>query len=146
MEEKARQNFKYLTEKWFWVVGIMLGGSDQVSKLVSRNLGVGQENTGGVLGLLPEFGWAAAAGIILVGILWMIGKEKKWWVKVGWAIVWWAGVSNLVDRVVGGAVWDFIYYPGINVVGNVADVWLGVGLVIVVGAEYWQNRGKRVEG
>ncbi len=114
---------------------------DQVSKLVARGLGKAQLNMGGVLGVLEGSHWILLMGVALGLIFWVRRKRKLSKSEgLGLDIILASGVSNLLDRVVWGGVWDFIYYPILNVVGNVADVLLGVGVIILLVCELKPNK------
>lgn len=61
-------------------------------------------------------------------LLYLIAQPKRpWWLVLLVA----GGLSNAFDRIVWGAVVDFIHYP-FEIVGNVADLYLFFGLVGLV--------------
>jgi len=99
--------------------------TDRLTKAFTMSKGWGQWNRGGVLGTGETWWWE---GLMVMTLIWLWfymskGKasDRKAW---GWGLVLGAGISNLIDRLVWGGVWDFIYYPFVDVVGNVADVLL----------------------
>lgn len=67
--------------------------------------------------------------VVSVGLLlYLIAQPKRgWWLVLLVA----GGLSNALDRIVWGAVVDFIHYP-FDIVGNVADVYIFFGLVGLV--------------
>ena len=81
--------------------------------------------------------WNQRGGFgLLVGVWLYIVYE---WIKEGQGIKKWAkgfivagGLSNLIDRVVFGAVRDFIYYPVVSIYGNIADIFLVLGVLILI--------------
>jgi|GEM_PF-3092486 len=64
--------------------------------------------------------------VVSVGLLLYLTLQPKreWWLMLLVA----GGLSNALDRIVWGAVVDFIHYP-FDFVGNVADVYIFFGLV-----------------
>ena len=67
--------------------------------------------------------------VVSVGLLLYLTLQPKrgWWLMLLVA----GGLSNALDRIVWGAVVDFIHYP-FDFVGNVADVYIFFGLVGLV--------------
>lgn len=90
-------------------------------------------NYGGVFGLFPGKWW----GIVLI-FLWLLlvweflrqAQDGVRWLGMGLLVV--GGLGNLIDRLLLGGVRDFIYYPGFNFYGNVADILLGVGVGVLM--------------
>lgn len=119
-------------------VGVGVVGLDQVTKLWARGLGRATLNRGGVLGVLPGTWWVVLMVGVLCGVVWMWRKSLYEVEQVGLMIVFWAGLSNLVDRLVWTGVWDFIDYRMLRVSGNVADILLGVGVGVLV---LWPREG-----
>ena len=110
---------------------------DQVFKAWLMQSGRGVLNQGGVWGLLPGYGWVVVTGMVwLLLVYYYLRASGKY--RWGWGLIVGAGLTNLIDRLMFGAVRDFIYYPILNVYGNIADIILGVG----VGGIIWQWRHK----
>lgn len=104
---------------------------DQLTKAWARHLSIGQLNTGGMWGVFPGAWWSLMSFLVLVlitGYLFVTLPTKN---NHGWLIILAAGLSNYLDRLFFGGVWDFIYYPVLNVVGNLADVMIGLGIILV---------------
>jgi len=110
---------------------------DQTTKAYFRQADLAQLNTGGILGLGGQWQWGLLVTIILV----IVSLQLRHWSqlsyleKVSWAVIVVSGLSNLVDRILFGGVWDWIVYPVVNVVGNIADIFLGVGGLLLVFSE-----------
>lgn len=124
----------------------LLGGLvillDQVSKVIFVSKAV---NTGGAFGIGKDWAWISLSLIVLVVLGWVLAKSERVMERYGLVIILASGLSNLIDRVILGGVRDFIYWPVLNVYGNVADLLLTVG-VIVVCAEYLVlSRSSRVK-
>lgn len=118
---------------------------DQLSKILVRQKGLAELNLGGALGLFPAGAWVWISMAVLVGMVGVVVSRKMEMVeRAGWLIIISAGVSNLGDRLIWGGVWDWIRYPRVNVMGNLADVLLGVGVVVVVlGGEVNKRRAQK---
>jgi lipoprotein signal peptidase len=69
-------------------------------------------------------------------LLYLMMKTNHFWEYVGLVLIVSSGFSNLIDRLfLDGGVRDFIYWPILNVYGNMADLLLVIGMGIV-GVEY----------
>jgi len=108
---------------------------DQLTKWNSQMRDSVVLNHGGIFGIFPSVWWGVA--LLLVWLLvfkyWILFKGKlvtRW--ALGLIMV--GGLGNIIDRVLFGAVRDFIYYPWFGFYGNVADILLviGVGMTIVI--------------
>jgi signal peptidase II len=106
---------------------------DQLSKLVAGEWGRVVINRGGVWGLFPGNWWLIIVSLIWIGLAWYCIKWKQ--TSVGMGLILAGGLSNLLDRVIWGYVRDFIFYPGIGVYGNIADIILLIGVVWI----FWQK-------
>ena len=126
------------------VIAISIASIDQLTKYAARSQGIAQLNQGGVLGLSPAWNWEMLSLIVLIGLSIYLATKTKLnpGEKLGWVIILASGYSNLVDRLFYSGVWDWIYYPVIRVVGNLADILLGVGIVVVVWAGLSQTKKK----
>jgi lipoprotein signal peptidase len=90
-------------------------------------------NQGGIWGVLPGSFWTWLIGGLWLLLAWFYFSRKhrmNEWLALG--LITAAGLSNLIDRLVFGSVRDFIYYPGIGVYGNIADIILGIGVVWLI--------------
>ena len=108
----------------------MVVGSDRLGKWWAQTREMALVNRGGVLGVLPGWWWSVIVVGVSLGLVWLLPKLGKG--RLGVAVVAAAGLSNGVDRIVYGGVVDFIHYPRLGVVGNIADIWLMVGVIIIV--------------
>ena len=118
------------------VPAVVVVVSDQVSKWYMRGNGQAILNQTGVLGWGSNLAWVGL-GFLVLGWMWWKGRvEAGKWFQMGLWVIMAAGVSNLMDRLWWGGVWDFIHYPQLGVIGNVADIWLGVGVIIVISSKF----------
>jgi len=124
----------------------LLGGLivllDQVSKVIFVSEHI---NTGGVFGIGKDWTWILFSLMALVVLGWVLVKSEKVVERYGLVIILASGLSNLIDRVVLGGVRDFIFWPILNVYGNVADLLLMIGVVVVCVEYLVLSRGSRVK-
>lgn len=107
--------------------------TDQLTKFVAREYFWAQLNQGGVFGVAQGFQWSLLVAVAILGMCWYVFRKDLNQIElIGWSIVLSAGSSNLLDRMIWSGVWDWIVYPVVNVVGNLADVYLAVGFVVIV--------------
>lgn len=110
--------------------------ADQVLKMLYRPMGLAELNSGGVLGGFKEWrGWLIIGLAVLVGLMLMMLKKRfTYGETVGLMFIFFSGLSNLIDRIFWGGVWDYICYPLVNICGNLADIglWFGVGIIFWV--------------
>lgn len=127
-----------MAKKYIYLgTGVLVLLLDQVTKYFTRTQNFGQWNTGGILGLGGSWNWILLVVPILLFLIWQL---KNWQhlnhlEKIGWSIIIFSGVSNLLDRIFFSAVWDWIVYPVINVVANLADATLALGVLLILVAE-----------
>lgn len=123
-------------------VGGGVWASDRLTKVMAGSWGWSQLNQGGVLGIGRGISWQVVmiVAIVGLGVYWLRVRERERGVLV---IIMAAGLANLCDRWWYGGVWDWIHYPVIGVVGNLADVWLVVGVIILLG---YNLKGKSNNG
>lgn len=124
----------------------LLGGLvlllDQVSKAVFISNHI---NTGGVFGIGKDWAWVIFSLIALMVLGWVLLKSEKVIERYGLVMILASGLSNLIDRIFLGGVRDFIYWPILNVYGNVADLLLTIGVVVVCMEYLVLSRGSRVK-
>lgn len=121
-----------------WLVFIAVIFADQASKSWAQNRQIDSLNFGGVFGIFPGFWWQGVIIIILVYVLIETVKSKNWPEKLGLSLIAAAGLSNLIDRLQFNGVRDFIYWPGLNIRGNLADAVLVIGVIIAL-VSYQRN-------
>lgn len=80
-------------------------------------------------------------GLLCFSVFWR--KEGSSLARIGWLLVIAGGLGNLFDRVAYGCVVDFIRI-GPFPVFNLADVFLSVGVLIVL-LQWWQDNAKNRE-
>lgn len=125
---------------------LMLGGGFLVDRIVKVWVMRGDgfvPNYGGVFGIGTDWEWIWVLVLIwlIMVIKWFKLKGLSWW---GMGIVLAGGGSNLIDRISFGFVADYICYPWINLCGNLADIMLLLG-VILIGVEVVRCRlGKEI--
>jgi lipoprotein signal peptidase len=124
-------------QRWQWVTFSLLILSDQLSKWWVSQAGLVTYNQGVSFGLfnqLPTF-WLTLVLLVVAGL-------AAWWWYRAWPeaklanVLFWGGaVSNLFDRLLFGAVRDFLpilIIPGTK--NNLADWYITIGLGLLL----WQ--------
>jgi signal peptidase II len=71
--------------------------------------------------LLPAFAYLA--------YLWI--REKNTNQSIGLTLLIAGGAGNIIDRLIWGGVIDFIYYPVLEMRGNVADIYLALAVMVI---------------
>ncbi len=98
-------------------------------------------NTGISYGLLADHSQLVRVGLITLSLL-IIGfllflayREPHPWLRFAYALIIGGALGNVIDRVIHGAVVDFISLHGFGYywyVFNIADIWITMGGVVVV--------------
>lgn len=126
-----------------WWIEISLRMHEVVSLLPSLNL-TRVENTGVAFGLLPARG--NLLGTVLLTVLGLVAlavittfflraRRHERWLLTGLGLILGGAVGNLVDRVMSGAVTDFVdFYVGSYHwhTFNVADTAITVGIICMI--------------
>lgn len=86
---------------------------------------------------------------VLLGVMmfvdWKI-KTKNTWFYAGMILFYAGGIGNLVDRLFLGYVRDFIYFTFFPTVFNLADVFLVVGVILImIYILFYYNKEKMVK-
>lgn len=121
--------------KRLWEGWLLLGSLaiDRLSKdwIVLRDLAhVG--NRGGIWGMGGDY-WIWVSGMGLVGVMVYYLKAKLSWIyRFSLVLLIAGGVGNLYDRVYYGAVVDWIHPLSWFAWFNLADVFINLGLAIII--------------
>ena len=89
-------------------------------------------NPGGVFGLWPSLRWMGL-WLVWAVLVWEWKQMKLGTTRFGLGFIVAGGFSNLFDRVCFGSVRDYIYYSNFGFYGNMADILLAVGVIVLVG-------------
>ena len=143
--------------KVFYGIIILILILDQITKwLISSNMNLGQAwpedgifrivyvlNTGSAFGMFQGFTGlltiVSFVGIILIGYLFFRSEDQSGFYKLGLAMILSGALGNLIDRIVNGAVVDFLsvgWWP----VFNLADSSISVGMVIFIFSILFLNK------
>lgn len=114
----------------FLIVGVW--GIDEIAKLLAESRGIVIVNQGAALGIIPGLRWEVVSFAVLVFMIWYWQKIKNYWEWLAWGMIVSGGISNLIDRFTHGGVRDYIYYPIIQVRGNLADIVIVVGVALLI--------------
>ena len=149
-------NLTKISVYWYWIFGTGIFLVDQGTKsfmriiepnwtLVPQLLIISPlENTGIAFALEPPLWFVEGVGVLFVlgMITWLIWFKPVWWAYLGGMIMMTGAAGNLYDRLVYGAVTDFISvwaWP----VFNVADVCISLGGGILILGEFIRYKTAR---
>jgi signal peptidase II len=112
--------------------GISITGFFAIVLVWNRGMSFGMFNTGE-----PLVPWilGALAVAVAIGLVWWLAKAQRWLVIVGVSLVLGGAVGNLIDRLLYGAVVDFVLlhagdwrFPAFNV----ADSAITLGVIALL--------------
>lgn len=142
---------------WLWLIFAIALIVDQVSKYASLAYAQSLEN--GQISLLPflDFNLTWNRGIsyglfaansslgqwLLVGItsaicllfVFFLRGERDKFIRIGFVLVISGAVGNIIDRVLHGAVIDFVSLHGFGYywyIFNIADIWITIGAIFIL--------------
>lgn len=109
-------------------IWLFLGLVDVLSKMWGKSAGTAVMNSGLSFGLLPKDVAEWLSLLIWLGLILVYFKRYnlKYW-PLGLIIL--GGGLNILDRLIYGGVVDIIRYPIIPLYGNIADIYIVVGVV-----------------
>lgn len=113
-------------------IGFLIITFDQLSKYIAFQKGVATYNSGSSFGLFGGFYWPLVIVPVIGWLVLWLYRARRFITQLGLILIISAGLSNLADRLLFGSVRDFIHYPVINVVGNLADIFIVIGLIILL--------------
>ena len=128
-----KERLKKQADKFvFWGI-LVLGCVDLLLQRYFRTKDIGVDNRGVSLGSFQGMGWE------LILVVWLLLVAFLWrnWHK-GWAYrlpVWLmivGGAVNLLERLLGGGVWDYLRFPLLGLWFNLSDVMIMSGLGFIV--------------
>lgn len=109
---------------------------DQVTKLWAHTVGKSVLNTGISLGWFEQ-----VPGSMMTLTILLVAIGVAWWGRKVWlrhqiitAIFWGGVVSNILDRILLGGVTDWLAVPLIPFKNNLADVAIGLGIILLLGS------------
>lgn len=139
----------------FVIVAVVSFFADRIAKvLVQSSIGVGERlpfidgllelrhihNRGIAFGMFSGAGSIVVVGTVLVGVLLFVFllrvEPEDYLTIVGGALITGGALGNLVDRVQYRYVIDFLHFEFVDFpTFNVADVWITIGVVLVLLAQ-----------
>lgn len=96
-------------------------------------------NSAGPFGVPLSSAWLLGIMIGALGVIiffWWKSRDRSY--SFGWLVLWAAGMSNVLERVQYGCVFDYFRLPFLPVF-NAADVALTASVVFLVWREYRHN-------
>lgn len=114
-------------EKICFALGLVGLCIDQVTKQYAIYQNVATFNSGVALGILSENNTLVGivSIVVLLGLL-LFGWFRRQKMQIYVLVI--AATSNLIDRMRFGAVVDWLPIPGTQIVNNIADWMLAIGL------------------
>jgi signal peptidase II len=112
--------------------GVAITGFLALVLVCNRGMSFGMFNTGD-----PIVPWilGAIAIAVAIGLVWWLVRARHWLVIVGLGLVLGGAIGNLIDRILYGAVVDFVsvhaggwYFPAFNV----ADSAITLGVIALL--------------
>jgi signal peptidase II len=112
--------------------GISITGFLAIVLVWNRGMSFGMFNTGD-----PIVPWilGAVAVVVAIGLVWWLARARHWLVIAGLGLVLGGAVGNLIDRLIYGAVVDFVllhaggwHFPAFNV----ADSAITLGVIALL--------------
>lgn len=137
-----------------FLLGILVLAADQWSKKSAMDAGMVTINRGGALGI--QFSGFASrlldwnqvlTAVSIILLVWIFKQMKKWgdqernW---GYLIIF-AGVSNIIDRVIWGGVRDWVELPFFGMKNNLADMFLTASIIGLLITVYNLQRAEKLE-
>jgi signal peptidase II len=112
--------------------GISLTGFLAIVLVWNRGMSFGMLNTGD-----PLVPWilGTLAIVVAVGLVWWLARARRWWVIAGLGLVLGGAIGNLADRLIYGAVVDFVllHYAGWHWPAfNLADSAITLGVLALL--------------
>lgn len=134
----------HTTSRQIFQVGlfVFLVGIDQFSKWCALHQDIFVVYNYGV-----SFGWLLLPTVwqtLIIGVLLTV-ITVGWWQCKQWylTIILAGGWSNWFDRVLTGAVVDWLPIPGTTITNNIADYWIAIGMLcLLVSMLFSQQRNK----
>ena len=117
------------------ILGILVGlvfGIDELIKTRMKEVGTSVLNEGVAFGLFGGMQMSLILALLCIFMTYYWIKETDLVMRTGWGMIISGGVSNLLDRWRYGGVVDYIYYPIIEVYGNLADIVIVVGVLVMI--------------
>jgi signal peptidase II len=101
-------------------------------------------NPGVFWGFLSGSGLIIPVNLIFLGIIgWLWRQEKNSKDRLGWLLIFFGGLSNLLERMIFGCVHDYLKIFDFWPTFNLADVAIVVGAFIILIMKGQGERGKR---
>lgn len=121
---------KRRTRVFFQLVGLVV--VDQIVKWWAVSTHIGVRNRGVFLGILPGTMITIALFSLWLIMALILQKYQHSQVFLPYGLILAGGLSNLIDRLIYGAVIDMIHYPIVHVYGNMADIFIVIGCIWLI--------------
>lgn len=133
--------------KW-WLIGYLRARPNLTLKITSFLDMVYSWNYGISFGLMRNYyqysnRFFIVTNIIIVGYLWyLLLKCKRMTSFIGYSFVVGGAIGNIIDRIINGAVFDFIYFHYQDFgfpIFNLADSFISLGVILLL-CDYYKSK------
>lgn len=94
---------------------------------------------------LPPLALAAVTGAIAAGVAVWLARTRSWWTVIAAGLILGGAIGNIIDRLVHGAVVDFIDWHAYGYhwpVFNIADAGITLGVGVLIAESLFGHRSK----
>jgi len=119
-----------------FIIVLVLGFIDLLLQTVFRSSGLGMENRGVSFGALKGVNGVFLIVIWLCLVVVLVRRTiRGLWVALPLWLMVVGGAVNLLGRLSGGGVWDYIQIPYLNLWFNISDMMITLGLGLFI---FWK--------
>ena len=131
-----KERLKKPADRLAFIIVLVLGFIDLLLQTVFRSSGLGVENRGVSFGALK-----GVSGVFLI-VIWLClvvvlvrRTMRGLWIALPLWLMVVGGAVNLLGRLSGGGVWDYIQIPYLNLWFNISDMMITLGLGLFI---FWK--------
>jgi len=125
----VKERLKKPADRLAFIIVLVLGFIDLLLQTVFRSSGLGMENRGVSFGALKGVNGVFLIVIWLCLVVVLVRRTMRGlWVALPLWLMVVGGAVNLLGRLSGGGVWDYIQIPYLNLWFNISDMMIVGGL------------------
>lgn len=131
-----KERLKKPADRLAFIIVLVLGFIDLLLQTVFRSSGLGMENRGVSFGALKGVNGVFLIVIWLCLVVVLVRRTiRGLWVALPLWLMVVGGAVNLLGRLSGGGVWDYIQIPYLNLWFNISDMMITLGLGLFI---FWK--------
>ncbi len=131
-----KERLKKPADRLAFIIVLVLGFIDLLLQTVFRSSGLGMENRGVSFGALKGVNGVFLIVIWLCLVVVLVRRTMKGlWIALPLWLMVVGGAVNLLGRLSGGGVWDYIQIPYLNLWFNISDMMITLGLGLFI---FWK--------